>query len=436
MQVSDSFKFSPIERTSFLLPSVTLVFSMCVWFAVRGLNGAEKTPGAAQSLIEFLEDFATHATLTLILVGLCMVMLIFVVAHILDTLSTTIYERFLHDSLQGFPHERIVPRKFSTKKHRALLKLRKVRLWPPRFLNEGVKVIIFWSFVLILLEITCRNPYVLNELTVIKYQGVELLSHADKIDVLFWSRVAIRLEIAFVLVLLGVPYFYRGFVREPGDRRFLWLSFFNRSNPVVMFLVKWLIYKWARVSEIVKKILKAFFRLEHSIDRETFFRVEHNLRALSGIEFRKLQTNDRFWLVYISLVERSKSSASNALENWKKAEFCRNQALALMLATFCFASSYQIGQPPIQQFFSPEDLSYVAFACFFASLFFCYRFYQYYYSFSKLVFRAFASLAIPAPVKVDNDTAVGTAEGAARGSADETVVGAANTPAGEPNLTP
>lgn len=395
----NNLHFSPIERTAFILPAITLFFALCAWTLVKKLNAGP---------LPTLDALAKHSGLSFAILSVSSVAIIFMLAHILDTLSSSFYERFLSDKLQGFPHERIVPIAKTTVRYRQFIRNNRTRLWIPRFLYEGVKSMVFCGFALVLFGLWLRHPSIQQrEYLLAGFQAV------------FWLSFS---GLVFSFIFLGIPFLairYLPFGRSYSYRR-LWAirlvrgiqkaigrrkAFRYLRNSIVGILV-WIP---AKAHDFLDRILRALFRLNKEIDIATYERLELLLKEKVGLEFSKLNNNDRFWVPYLILVEHSKVASRDVIEMWKKAAFCRNQALALLLSSLLLGTAYRLHQPDIDDFLTKNDLDNLALLAFFGSQFFCYRFYQHYYYFTKLVYRAFAS--IPAPTrkpKMPNPAVQGT----------------------------
>jgi hypothetical protein len=104
-----SIHVAPAERSSFILPSATVLGTIIVWILAQKFG---------VGLIPFLEDNNKSSWLVIVTLILLLVFAVFSIGHAIDMLSNTILERFLSDKLDGFPHERIVPNGCSTQRNK------------------------------------------------------------------------------------------------------------------------------------------------------------------------------------------------------------------------------------------------------------------------------------------------------------------------------
>ncbi|MDO8291032.1 MAG: hypothetical protein Q7T44_17595, partial [Parvibaculum sp.] len=132
-QLSPALAISLPERSTFLLPALS------VWASLAIYLGSRKQSLGIVSLIATMESKPLVVLVGLTLVG---IFTVFVLGHVVDLLSQLIYERLLADKLDGFPHERIVPISQTTGNYRRFVKRKRTNLRRPTFFFEGAKLLI------------------------------------------------------------------------------------------------------------------------------------------------------------------------------------------------------------------------------------------------------------------------------------------------------
>jgi hypothetical protein len=81
------------------------------------------------------------------------------------------------------------------------------------------------------------------------------------------------------------------------------------------------------------------FRLDNPISEETFLRLRETLKSRLNIDYEKLGSNDRYWVVYFFMQRFGGNFMHDVRQALQKANFSRNQAIACaMAAAICFSS--------------------------------------------------------------------------------------------------
>lgn len=99
------------------------------------------------------------------------------------------------------------------------------------------------------------------------------------------------------------------------------------------------------------------------ISLETFRSLCAQIKNRLGVDFKKLDNNDRFWLCYLCLKRDGKTSVDEVEKALKQAAFARNQSLALLItAALLFASTS--GSNPASLLLSPcQDVALPVLTC-------------------------------------------------------------------------
>jgi hypothetical protein len=363
-------RFSSIERSSFLLPAITIIASFSVWMFTRNSRIVNITS---------LNELSSIKNTTIAIVLLFMIALTFIIAHVIDTVSYTIYGRILSDKINGFPHTKIVPGVKRQLKMKFIDKNGPIIYFSlSRHINYGIKIMIMCVFLFSIISIIIRHPYFNQE---------NLLLRKLAFNILYIVKISIEVYFIIISLLLAVAshlYSRKKFRNRIGNSKKVWVMLAIKVLNFIYIQVK--IYNFFNFS--IQKI----FRLDTRIDEATFNKIKSNLLLYTGIKFEDLRTNDRFWLPFLIVLDHSRQASIEVKDLEKKTTFCRNQALSLFVASLILSSSYTLDQNDIIGFLNHAEMIYLSLICFFSSQFFCFRFYQNYYSFTRLTFRIFSSL--------------------------------------------
>lgn len=189
-------QFSPTERTSSLLPALTISFGMIIWLARRRFDTAV---GELFDAMSAHSSYATLAIFSLIFLGL-----IFLIAHSIDLFSAFLFERLYVDKLHGFPHERIVPVDSTTDRYKNFLASKRVHgfTWYP---HQPLKALTFSAyammFILLLLEL--QRIFSFNKVGAPIGKGfldTEFVATVGK-TILWWTRLSFSLCLIWISVL-------------------------------------------------------------------------------------------------------------------------------------------------------------------------------------------------------------------------------------------
>lgn len=385
-----------MEKTAYLLPAVTVLLCLGLWLIGR------KSLGSGLDAIEgIVQDYSAS---TLIVITLLVVTVMYILAHGIDTASDYVIERFLVDRLQGMPHERVVPEKYTTEKYKTFRVKFQTCSKEPRFLYEGIKVLVFWFLFGPLLMLLSRHEKV-PELIKISF-----------------SILGIWVVISFAWVLLLFLHFvYVSFVQPERDPK-------NKLNEKGMpptentpelqqsqnqvvspppevtskpssFLISavWIfITIWCQCFDFIDRVSRRLFYLDDKVDVGTFEKFVAAFEHKTSITFNNLNSNDRFWVPYFSLIEASRTEAKELTDIWQRAIFCRNQAVALFLSAAILSSSFSLSSERSEGFFlSKFDLANLSLLAYFSAGMFMYRFFQHYFSHSKMLYRAYSAMVSP-----------------------------------------
>lgn len=402
--------FSKTEKTGYLLPSVTLVLAIGVWLIGKKHHLAQKLGVAPlsntgstekiKSTIELLNSvFLGNSAVTIVLILLTIAALVFILAHVIDTLSEYVFERLFANKLQGYPHERLVPYAYTTSRYKKFRASLKTQTRANRFLYEGLKSLLF-------ILITFPLIWMIHRHLSTDKDGWQFLP-TTVLLITFW--VCLSLVWSFVLLLI---FSYQRFAstskvpletRETDTFNMLMAS---SSNAIFDFFLKylWLAFVgvWAYGFDFLEKTIRSLFQLNSEIEGDVYTKAKDILFKKTGIDIGTLNNNDRIWIPYYFLITENKSSIKNIQEFESKAMFYRNQALALFLCCALLAGSFDSNHSTLETFLSPKDLMNLSFASYFMAVFFVGRFFQHYYSASKCVFRACAVLSDSASNKTRN----------------------------------
>ena len=319
-------------------------------------------------------------------------LVVFTIGHILDLSSQFILERLFADKLVGFPHERIVPINATTPRYELFQKRKREKFGRAITFYEGTKVALTATSLFVLCQILFRAPNV--------------HANSDAAFALFfasyyWSSAIIAGIISMIPALL-VGY-------TPGsspidsfrriERFFQSIKERSKTSKPVEFVVALhrvlfgiLLVPATYIYDSVDRFVRAAFRLNTEIDKDTFENFKAVFKRRFGIDFLSIGNNDRFWLPYLALVHSKSDVLRPIVELRSMANFCRNQALALFITSITLASSYNLEQKSISEFITKTDTYNIALLFFVLSWVFYWKFLQTYYAFSKMTFRAFASL--------------------------------------------
>jgi hypothetical protein len=315
-------QFSPTERTSSLLPALTVSFGILIWLARRRFD---TSVGELFDALSAHSSYATIAVFTLIFAGL-----LFLIAHALDLFSAFAFERLYVDKLHGFPHERIVPIDETTDRYKYFVKNKKVRgfTWLP---HQPLKALIFSAYaigiVLLVREYDRIDPW-LNAYVAKVFQFV-----------LWWFRASFVVSVAWIGLIAwrtrlpSVEISEEQAQKSQNEKRHFLLKTF--VDLPYFLLVGIFTFAFDGLDHAVRKT----FRLNKEIAPETFARMHAQLKERLKIDFKKLHNNDRFWISYLCLKQTSKTSVDEVDKALKQASFARNQSLALLICAVLLLAS-------------------------------------------------------------------------------------------------
>ncbi|MBR7799325.1 hypothetical protein [Undibacterium fentianense] len=221
-------------------------------------------------------------------------------------------------------------------------------------------------------------------------------------NLLNYSYFALLTSIAFALMAAAIKYAPIKTLKK--RRKFIARLRHNtrrkiRANLFLQVLSKFL--HWLFITcffiplfayDIIDRNIRALFRLNKEIDRQTFTRFESVIAKRLNVKWVELQNNDRFWLPFFILLS-SNHAALKLIQSIRLASiFSRNQALACFIAAGFFAGAFRSQLPAVSGLLNKDHTISIAIVLFCMGCFFHWRFLQQYYSFTKLMIRAVATL--------------------------------------------
>ena len=386
-----SLQIAPAERSSFVLPSLTVFSALVIWVLVRKLG---------IGLIPFLESLDKLSWLVVFTIAMVMLFAVFSIGHLIDLLSHTILERFLADKLDGFPHERIVPLKNSTRRYHRFLHRKRRNINRPTFFFEGAKLFIASCSAICFLGIVSRHPDL----------NAEYVRAIIKASI--WYSVA---TLSYSL-LLAIPPALVGYLPAATykERRRFAIKLMRRLRsrvrssrmhmvaiaPLLLINIG-LVAPYVFIYDFVDKLVRGMFRLNKEIDSATYERIAKILKKKLNIDYSTIQNNDRYWLPYFLLMAGRPDVVQKIQGARSSATYCRNQALACLFAALLLAGVYRIDQQSIAGLLTRADIIHIALLLYLVAWIFHWRFLQQYYSCTKMALRAFGTL----PEKSEKDGA-------------------------------
>lgn len=370
------------ERSGFLIPAIT------VWVAIVVNLAALKRKTGVTGLLAILES---QHLVSLVGLTLLAIYSIFLLGHVLDLLSNGISERFLSNKLDGYPHERIVPVRYTTRFYSRLKYRKETNLRRLSFFFEGAKLLVSGVTSLVLIGILLRNPSISPTLRTVLTYG------------LYYAAFAVFVSVVFALPAVLVRYLpYRTPTerRNIGNRVASRISKLFRRNRILSYVdMLWLGLVFVALGpfiygyDLVDRLVRGLVRLNVEIDQNTFFRFIEAYRRRFGTDFSSVSNNDRFWLPYLDIHRELPLLARKVDEIRRFANFCRNQSFAFFLASLLVAGIYRSDTPEPIGIYTRSDLNTLAVALFALGWLFHWKFLHHYYSFTKMTFRVFSTLA-------------------------------------------
>lgn len=381
-QARNTWTVARAERSAFFFPAVTVWASMVIWLLVQ-----RREAGLFASL-QLMEKQSWLVVVAMLLIALGTV---FAIGHVVELLSQSIVERFLADKLDGFPHERLLPAKYSTVRYVRFSRMKRSNLNRPTFFYEGAKLFISSSSLFFLFTIVSNHPIVINSVN-----GLFIV-----LALATYALIGIAAAFMIAVPAVVVRYFpWRDYAaRRHTLARILKALRARRQSRATHALILPLrllsyVFAWPLVAayDLIDRLVRGIFRLNKEIDESTFLRVTEILKVKTGLEYLSLGTNDRFWLLFL-IVSSNRPELLRTIQSIRTAaDFCRNQALACLVASLFLATSYADGQGQVTGMPTRSDLVYVASAVFVLGWIFHWKFLHLYYSCTKMTFRAFATL--------------------------------------------
>lgn len=377
------YSVSGTERSSFFLPALTVSSSFLVWILVRKFE---------MGLFPTLQRLANEKAILVIAVVTICLLVIFAVSHVIDLLSQSIFERFLSDKLDGFPHERIVPMAHTTIRYKRFLSRKKTNMRRPGFLYEGAKAMVASAAVLVPANLLLRLPSISSQPFA-----------SDVLDIVVWyccATLAVSLVLAFPAAFVSYAPWGSYESRRRRAIGYSWrLSRLKRRDDLGIVInrgLHWIflitLAPLTFAYDLIDRLTRALFRLNKEIDNQTYDNVERVAKANLKVSFAAIQNNDRFWLPYLYVMAHGGEMARLVSDCRKKASFYRNQALACVIASLILGSTYRMAQKDISGFLTRSDVIHIAIALYFLGWLFHWKFLQQYYSLAKAVLRSFATL--------------------------------------------
>ena len=377
-----SLQVAPAERSAFLVPAATVLIPILLWILIQKLQ---------LGLVPLLDDVAAKSWLVVAALTLSLILAMFSIGHVVDLLSHTLLERFLSDKLDGFPHERIVPETHSTPRYFRFIHRKKSNLRRPTFFYEGAKLFVAALSTFFLTTILTRHPDIQTHLV---FRTFDLLKHYS-VAALIYS------------LLIAAPALLTGYFpwRTYSDRRILAARIMKRTwrwarNPSR----RWIYFKILYVPnfllagplvfayDLVDKLIRGMFRLNKEIDIETYREMLVVMKKHLGIDFSKIQNNDRYWLPYFSLTALAPSAIRQIQSMRSSATYSRNQAVACLLGSLILSGVYHENTQHLPGLLTRADIMNLSLLLYALGWIFHWRFLQQYYSCTKMTFRAYAAI--------------------------------------------
>jgi hypothetical protein len=401
--------FSKTEKTGYLLPSITIALSVGLWllgkkhYLASELDGTKsqeqsKSGNSLNSTIDVLNSlFSENSAITVALIFLTTAALIFILAHVIDTVSEYIFERLFANKMQGYPHERLVPFLETTERYVRFKEEFKTHFRVSRFLYEGLKSILFILIVFPLAWMIYRYSKIGSRTWEFSSWLVD--------GVIYWISLSF-LWAAILLVIFCFNRFVSKSIDPLNERESIVAEKLKAEHTCSKLLDGFLVGLWFIVIgfwsysfDALEKAIRSIFQLNLEIDVGVYEKARQYLLEKISIDIKGLKGNDRVWIPYYHLVSEKKESVKHIQDFESKAMFYRNQALALFLSCALLAGSFESAGSSVTTFLSPKDFMHLAFASYFLAIFFVGRFFQHYYSISKTVYRACAVLAVTSNVQ-------------------------------------
>lgn len=374
------------ERSTFLLPALTLWSSIVIYLISRKRN---------LGIIASLDRLDSKPAIAIIGIALLGVFTLFVIGHILDLLSSLVFERFLSDKLHGFPHERVVPSSHTTGRYLLFVQKKRTDMRRVSFFYEGAKLLVISISLLILVQIIARHPDIID--------SPKLVDSIEYFNLYFAVCSLIALLFALPAALVRYAPVGTGPSRRRIAARLLrrarralksgaaWKQVGKYGHILMIVSVGPMIYLY----DIIDRLVRGLFRLNKEIDSITFDALVSSARARLKLDWPALKNNDRFWLLYLYLYS-IKSDVLKPIQSIRTASaFCRNQSLACMLSAMILAGAYRKNQDVSLNVLSMTDMINLSLCLFFIGWLFYWKFLQQYYAFTKMTFRSFAILGTP-----------------------------------------
>ncbi|MRR56814.1 MAG: hypothetical protein EG824_01160 [Deltaproteobacteria bacterium] len=378
------YSLSSTERSSFFLPALTVSSSILIWLLVRKFDAG---------LLSILRELAGERNLVIAAVVSIAMLVVFAVGHVLDLISHSVYERFLSDKLDGYPHERIVPLAHTTIRYKMFIARKRTNMRRPGFLYEGVKALICAGSIFVLAGLILRYPRIASWPHFIQ-DSLGAIS-------LYCLIVAITaLLLAFPMVFVS----YAPWGTYESRRRFAitysWRLSRLRRRDGIGVVVNWVLHwtflfilaPFAFAYDIADRLIRELLRLNKEVDLQTYENVLRVAKINLKVTFSEIRNNDRFWLPYLYVLAHGGDAARLVANGRKKASFYRNQALACVISSLVLGSAYQMSQQDVSGFLTRADVIRIAIMLYFLGWMFHWKFLQQYYGLAKTVFRIFATL--------------------------------------------
>lgn len=377
------FSITIPERSVFILPALT------IWTAAVINLGSRKFQVTIPDILSALQHKSPIFISGIVLLA---VYTVFIAGHILDLLSNGINERFLANKMDGFPHERLVPFANTTNSHEHFTNRKLTNIRSPKFIYEGAKLII------------CIGALYSITRIVERYDILELTpSPKSAIRIFKWYLaygLAFAIALATPAVIIGFIPISTGkdrlrFVREIKIHISRWFQLRPLLKKPIRYGILLLIAPAVPLLyayDVVDRLVRRSVRLNTEIDIQTFRGVQAASKLKLGMEYQKLENNDRFWLPYLCVHRELPTIARKVDEARKSANFCRNQSLACFLAALMLSGAYiSLPQNPWGEV-TKKDLLNLSLALFCVAWLFHWKFLHHYYAFSKMTIRGFALL--------------------------------------------
>ena len=384
--IAPSMTLALPERSTFLLPALTLWSSIVIYLISRKRN---------LGIITSLDRLDNKPAVAIIGIALLGVFTLFVVGHILDLLSSLVFERFLSDKLHGFPHERVVPPSHTTGRYLLFIQKKRTDMRRVSFFYEGAKLLVISTSLLVFGQIIIRHPEVIDLPSLHKFvEYSNLYFGICSLIALLFALPAALVRYAPVGTGSGRRRIAARLLRRA--RRALksgpaWKHIGKCGHIFVILSVGPLVYAY----DLTDRLVRGLFRLNKEIDSNTFDAIVSTAKARLKLDWTALKNNDRFWLLYLYLYS-IKSDMLKPIQSIRTASaFCRNQSLACMLSAMILAGAYRTGQDVSLNVLSMTDMMNLSISLFLVGWLFHWKFLQQYYAFTKMTFRSFAILGMP-----------------------------------------